>query len=339
MTYQLVWPWMALALPLPLLMRWLLPRAQDRSGGVLFAPFATSQGSDSRMKLSTSKRWRKLLALLVWLLLVAASMGPERLDEAVELPREGRNIMLAVDVSGSMQTPDMDPSKRRDRLDVVKEVASEFIRRREGDRTGLILFGSRPYIQAPLTFDRETVQTLMQESVVGIAGQETAIGDAIGLAIKRLHTKNQNETVLILLTDGSNTTGQLKPRQAARLAKQVGLKIYTIGVGGEPVVGQDIFGRPITTYRAELDEDALKYIADTTGGQYFRATDKGALRSIYSLLDQLEPAAGKGETLRPVSALYFWPLSAAFLLSLLLGLPMILESLSPKQGAGSRGVG
>lgn len=337
MSYQLAWPWMALALPLPLLMRWLLPRAQDRSGGVLFAPFASSQGNDSRLKLSKSSRWRKLLALLIWLLLVAASTGPERLDEAVQMPREGRNIMLAVDVSGSMQTPDMDPSRRRDRLDVVKEVASEFIRRREGDRTGLILFGSRPYIQAPLTFDRETVQTLMRESVVGIAGQETAIGDAIGLAIKRLHAKNKDETVLILLTDGSNTTGQLKPRQAARLAKQVGLKIYTIGVGGEPIVGQDIFGRPITAYRAELDEDALKYIADTTGGRYFRATDKGALRSIYSLLDQLEPAAGKGETLRPVSALYFWPLSGAFLLSFLLGLPMVWESLMQRQGSRSRG--
>ncbi len=327
MSYQFLWPWMALALPLPLLMRRILSRAEGRSGGVLFAPFVEHEDDDTRLVGGVSAWWRKALAVLIWLLLVLAAMGPQRLDEPVELPRKGRNLMLAVDVSGSMQTPDMDVTRHRDRLDVVKEVASEFISRREGDRVGLILFGSRPYIQAPLTFDRETVKTLLDESVVGIAGQETAIGDAIGLAVKRLRKQNREETVLILLTDGSNTSGRLNPRQAALLARQVGLKVYTIGVGGESVVGQDALGQPVGNYRAELDEDTLKYIASATGGQYFRATDRGGLRAIYALLDRLEPAAGKGESLRPVTALYQWPLGAAFVLSLLLASPLVLESL------------
>ena len=327
MSYQFLWPWMALALPLPLLMRRILTRAEGRGSGVLFVPFAKREPEDARLPGGGAARWRKLIAALIWLLLVLAAMGPQRLDEPVELPRKGRNLMLAVDVSGSMQTPDMDKARRRNRLDVVKEVASEFIGRREGDRVGLILFGSRPYIQAPLTFDRETVKTLLDESVVGIAGQETAIGDAIGLAIKRLRKQNKDETVLVLLTDGSNTSGQLNPRQAASLARQVGLKIYTIGVGGESAVAQDIFGQPVGNYRAELDEETLKFIASATGGQYFRATDRGGLRAIYALLDKLEPAAGKGESLRPVTALYHWPLGAAFLLSLLLAAPLVLESL------------
>jgi len=326
--YHFAWPWMALALPLPLLMRWLLPRAQGRSAGVLFAPFVAQEtASETRLPGIGAMHWRRWLAGLIWLLLVIAAMAPERLDKAVELPRKGRNIMLAVDVSGSMQTPDMDRTRKLDRLEAVKEVASEFIRRREGDRTGLILFGSRPYVQAPLTFDRQTVETLLQESMVGIAGQETAIGDAIGLAIKRLRHADKQDTVLVLLTDGSNTTGQLNPRQAAELAQQVGLKIYTIGVGGEPIVGQDVFGKPLTRYRAELDEDTLKFIARITGGQYFRATDRAGLSAIYALLDQLEPAAGKGRTLRPVTALYYWPLGAAFLLSLVLALPLLRDAL------------
>lgn len=324
--FQLAWPWMLLVLPLPWLLRLLLPESKPQRG-VLYLPFATLLGRDE-LGQQRSQRWQLWLAIFAWLLLVLAAAAPERLDEAVELPRSGRNVMLAVDVSGSMQNPDMDAGRNRDRLDVVKEVAGEFIQQREGDRVGLLLFGSQAYLQAPLTFDRETVGTLLNESVIGLAGQETAIGDAIGLALKRLQGAMNDDPILVLLTDGTNTTGNLRPRQAADMAARLGLKIYTIGVGAEYQKQTDIFGRTLVPVGAELDEETLEYIATTTGGQYFRATDKQGLRSIYQLVEQLEPSAGKAENLRPVIALYHFPLGLAFLLSLILVLPL-LSSLWP----------
>lgn len=323
--YHLALPWMLLALPLPWLMYKFLPPAKSGERGVLYMPFATTLANDKQKTVALGSRWMLWLAALIWCLLVLAASAPERLDEAVELPRTGRNVMLAVDVSGSMKTPDMDATQSRDRLDVVKEVAGDFLIKREGDRVGLLLFGSQAYLQAPLTFDRKTVHTLLNESVIGIAGQETAIGDAIGLSIKRLGDAIKDDAILVLLTDGTNTTGNLKPRQAADLAARMGLKIYTIGVGAEPVTGTDIFGRPVSNFRAELDEETLQYIADKTGGRYFRATDQKGLRSIYQVVEQLEPSAGKADTLRPITALYPLPLGLALILSFVLGLPVLRD--------------
>ena len=312
------WPWLALALPLPWLARRLLPPAPD-AGGVLFVPFAAALADAGAAPARALGRGWRALALLCWLLLVLAATRPQWLGEPVALPASGRNLMLAVDVSGSMEQTDLDPAGRRTRLDVIKEVARRFIERRVGDRIGLILFGTRAYLQAPLTFDRHAVIELLADAAIGIAGRETAIGDAIGLAIKRLR-RVPGESVLILLTDGANTAGRVAPRKAAELARQAGLRIYTIGVGAERMAVPGLFGTQLVNPSADLDEDTLRYIARTTGGRYFRATDRGALAAIYRELDRLEPVAAEARTVRPVDELFLWPLGLALALSVGLAL-------------------
>jgi Ca-activated chloride channel family protein len=204
------------------------------------------------------------------------------------------------------------------RLRVVQSVAGRFIDGRHGDRVGLILFGTQPYLQAPLTSDLATVHRFLREAVVGVAGTETAIGDAIGLAIKRLRAEAgtgpapaPGQTVLILLTDGENDAGVMPPQEAARLAAQAGLRIYTIGVGAAPESG--FFG--MGGGNTDLDEDTLKAIAKATGGEYFRATDAAALQGVYREIDRLEPAAGTQQWLRSTDEWFTWPLSIALLLS------------------------
>ena len=313
---QLAWPWLLLALPLPwVVSRW-APAATAAQGGVLFAPFASAMplAETAAAPVTGRRAWQWWGAWLCWLLLVAAAARPQWLGEALELPETGRNLLLAVDVSGSMETPDL-ATNRQTRLDVVKQVAGEFIQRREGDRVGLILFGSLAYLQTPLTFDRQTVALLLDEAVIGIAGRETAIGDAIGLAIKRLRGA-AGETVLILLTDGANTAGNVLPHKAAELAAQQGLRIHTIGVGGKPRAVRGLFGAQLVNPAADLDEATLQKIAAATGGRYFRATDRQTLEEIYLQLDALEPVTQGQRTVRPVADLYPWPLGAGLVLSL-----------------------
>jgi Ca-activated chloride channel family protein len=249
-------------------------------------------------------------------LLVVAAMRPQWLGDPVPIPTTGRRLMLAVDVSGSMATEDM--AGGASRLRVVQSVAGHFVEGRNGDRVGLILFGTRPYLQAPLTADLATVHRFLNEAVIGVAGTETAIGDAIGLAIKRLraeagagHPPAPGQTVLVLLTDGENDAGAMPPLEAARLAAQAGLRIYTIGVGAAPGSGFFNLGGGNT----DLDEDTLKAIAKATGGEYFRATDAAALQEVYEQIDRLEPAAGNQQWLRPADEWFTWPLAAALVLS------------------------
>ena len=230
-------------------------------------------------------------------------------------PTSGRQLWLAIDVSGSMATRDM--ANGMNRLQVVQQVAGRFIDRRGGDQVGLILFGSQPYLQAPLTADLSTVHRFLDQAVVGVAGPQTAIGDAVGLAIKRLRAagvdaKGRNaarQTVLVLLTDGENDAGLMEPQQAARLAEQEHLRIYTIGVGAPP--DSDFSD----TGNSDLDEDTLRSIAGATGGRYYRATDESSLEGIYAQIDRLEPAAGRQRWLRPEDEWFTWPLGLALLLS------------------------
>jgi Ca-activated chloride channel family protein len=219
-----------------------------------------------------------------------------------------------------METPDMQIGRQvTDRLTAVKAVAGEFIERRVGDRLGLILFGEQAYLQVPLTFDRETVRTLLNEAAIGLAGKSTAIGDAIGLAVKRLRKQQQQNHVLVLLTDGANTAGSVDPLKAADLAAAEGLRIYTIGVGAESRVVRGLLGSRQVSNN-ELDEATLTAIAEKTGGRYFRARDIAGLEAIYQMLDELEPASQEGEIFRPVRELYAWPLAGALLTSILLAL-------------------
>jgi Ca-activated chloride channel homolog len=306
------WPWMLLLLPLPwLAARWLPPARPQ--GGALFLPFAAQVAAGGAPGPQANSRARLLLFALVWLLLVGAAMRPQWLGQPTPVPTTGRRLMLAVDASGSMAAQDM--AGGYSRLQVVKAVAGDFIHHRGGDQVGLILFGTRPYLQAPLTADLDTVGQFLQEATIGVAGPQTAIGDAIGLAIKRLQAAQtqsggKGEMVLILLTDGSNDAGRMDPVPAAKIAAAAGLRIYTIGVGAP--VQQGMFG---ISGNAGLDEDTLKSIAQLTGGEYFRAADASALQDVYARIDKLEPGAGRAQWYRPSAEWFAWPLALALLLS------------------------
>ena len=220
--------------------------------------------------------------------------------------------MIAVDLSDSMRTTDFKiDGGAVDRLAATKSVAAEFIQNRKGDRLGLILFGSQAYLQTPLTFDTSTIEQLLLESAIGLAGERTAIGDAIGLALKRMADSRRDNRVLILITDGANTAGEVTPIKAAQLAADRGLKIYTIGLGADKQFRATWFGLRKTNPSAQLDEKMLRSIADLTGGRYFRARETRELVKIYALLDQLEPVNSDEQSFRPINALYFWPLAMA----------------------------
>ncbi len=330
--WSLAWPWMLLLLPLPLLVRWLLPAVSGSTEAGLKVPsFSGFAVLADRSEVEQLLNWRFWLALIAWLLLVLASARPERIGDELDVPVSGRNLMLAVDLSGSMDAKDFELGGRRvDRLTATKAVASDFIGRREGDRIGLILFGKRAYLQVPLTLDRETVKILLLEAFIGLAGEKTAIGDAITLAVKRIHDQEAagEEQVLVLLTDGANTAGEVDPLKAAELAAQIGLRIYTIGIGAEQMVVSSITGgmRRVNP-SADLDEETLTQIAEQTGGRYFRAVDTAGLQDIYRLLDEIEPVAEPEAGFRPVKSLYFWPLGGALGLVFLLAIFNVLADI------------
>jgi len=328
--WSLAWPWALMAIVLPLIIRYLLPEAKGLSEAGLRVPsvesFSTLKDRSGTEQLGN---WRFWLASVAWILLVLAAARPERIGDELDVPVAGRNLMLAVDLSGSMDQKDFELAGRRvDRLTATKAVASDFIERREGDRIGLILFGERAYLQVPLTLDRKTVNTLLMEAFIGLAGEKTAIGDAITLAVRRVHEakKDVGDQVLVLLTDGANTAGEVQPLKAAELAQQVGLRIYTIGIGAEQLeVASLIGGRRRINPSADLDEDTLTEIARLTGGRYFRATDTASLQDIYKLVDELEPVEEPESGFRPVKSYYFYPLGFAVGLVALMSLVSLLR--------------
>ncbi len=312
---DLQWPWVLATLPLPLL-AWLLPPARSGARNALHLPFYRELPGASDNRETATPRWLRLIAWLAWALLVVAAARPQWLGEAVTLPVSGRDLMLAVDVSGSMEQADYELNGRAlSRLDLVKAVAGRFIEQRQGDRLGLILFGSRAYVQTPLTYDRETVRAFLRDSVIGLAGRETAIGDALALAVKRLRQQPEDNRVLILLTDGANTAGNIAPLEAAKLASQARVRIYTIGMGGGKSTVRTPFGMRFVRPPSDLDPKTLQAIAETTGGRFFQATDSDELQRIYQELDRLEPSIRDQRSFRPMTPLFFWPASLALLLS------------------------
>ena len=239
--------------------------------------------------------------------------------------------MLAVDISGSMQAEDMSINgTTTNRLAAVKNVVGKFTQKRQGDKLGLILFGSNAYVQSPLTFDTKTIRQFLNEAQIGFAGRETAIGDAIGLAVKRLRQRPSESRVLILLTDGANTAGEGDPIEAAKLAQESDITIYTIGVGADEMTVPGLFGSRFGARRinpsTDLDEKVLKSIASTTGGSYFRAKNPEELEEIYTTVEKLEPIEQNVSTFRPTSELFYWPLSISFCLSLFLATSKLLLS-------------
>ncbi|WP_456380011.1 vWA domain-containing protein [Thiolapillus sp.] len=311
--FDFAWPWVFAVLPLPWLIWRFLP-AVSQQQAVLRVPFlADFEALQGRSIRTTGRSGLPLLvAVLAWVLLATAAARPQWQGEAIPLPMQGRDLMLAVDLSGSMAEEDFVIGRQRvDRLLATKIVAGNFIEKRQGDRVGLILFGQQAYLQAPLTYDLKTVKTLLEEAFINMAGQKTAIGDAIGLAIKRLR-EQKGEKVLILISDGENTAGEMDPLKAAELAAQENLKIYTIGIGAD--ADADFFG--MMRGRSALDEKTLTRIAEITGGRYFRARDTAQLMAIYDAIDAMEPVENEKRFFRPVKELFPWPLAVALMLSL-----------------------
>lgn len=331
---QFEWSWVLYALPLPLLMRYLIPAAHDQQEAALRVPFIEDFAGIGHQAVTPAARsWPLWLALLAWICLVLAAARPQWVGEPIELPTSGRDLMLAVDLSGSMDQSDFQLSGRTvNRLTATKAIAGEFIKNRVGDRVGLILFGEQAYLQTPLTFDRETVRTLLYESAIGLAGQATAIGDAIGLMVKRLQDQDEIDQVMILLTDGANTAGEVTPIKAAELAAAKGLKIYTIGIGADEMMVQTLFGRRAINPSTDLDEETLTAIAEQTGGRYFRARNTEELAKIYALIDKLEPIEQDAQIFRPMRALFIYPLGAALAITSLLIIAMSLSGLRRARG-------
>jgi Ca-activated chloride channel family protein len=317
------WPWLLLALPLPWVVRWLLPPARQASAA-LKVPYGTRLDAIAVQAGHAHARGIGVLAWVAWMLLCVAAARPQQLGELVRPPQAGRDLMLAVDLSGSMSDEDMQLGGGLvDRLTAAKAVLADFLDRRSGDRVGLIVFGQKAYALTPMTLDLDTVREQLDDSVVGLAGRETAIGDAIGLAVKRLKTQaatqpSSKQNVLILLTDGVNTAGMLDPLKAAELARDNGVRIHAIAFGGEGG-GLSVFGIPLHLPGGgeDIDETTLKRIAELTGGKEFRARDTEQLAGIYAEIDRLEPVKRPGQSVRPRIERYPWPLGIALACGLL----------------------
>ncbi|SFB51999.1 Ca-activated chloride channel family protein [Pseudomonas sp. NFIX10] len=315
--FEFAWPWVFALLPLPWLMRLVLPAADSGEPALKVSFLGDLEGLVGRRARANLPTWRQQAPfILLWLLLLIAAARPQWLGEPLPIAASGRDLLVAVDVSGSMDFPDMQwKDEDVSRLALVQHMLGDFLEGREGDRVGLILFGSQAYLQAPLTFDRRTVRRWLDEARIGIAGKNTAIGDAIGLALKRLRQRPAHSRVLILVTDGANNGGEIDPLTAARLAADEGVKIYPIGIGADPEQSGTA-GFLGVNPSLDLDEASLKDIAQVTGGRYFRAQDGEQLLAIKTTLDQLEPVTQQPTQARPALALYHWPLAAALLLSL-----------------------
>ncbi len=282
-------------------------------------------GFPSRQQGRKSRRPYMFMLGLLWLCLTGALMGPQLIDQFTQVRGKGYDLMLAVDLSSSMQALDYaKDGMQASRLDVVKSVVSDFVARRQGDRVGLILFGTAAYLHVPLTLDTLSVRKMLNNTMVGEAGDTTAIGDAIGMAVRNLRDRPEKSRVIVLLTDGGDNASTIPPLAAAKLAHQYGIRIYTIGVGSQgPVPIPDNTGQ-IVTAQFDLDETLLQKIADTTGGNYFRAADTEALQKIYGQINKLEKSSAETRTYAVRRPLYRYPLGGALILLFLLPLLPVL---------------
>lgn len=294
-------PWFALLLPLPLLIRQFAPKDIPEEAQVIYFPAVERLKNVFSVCQSTSKISSPLfftLLFLSWSLLIAALMQPEYVDQFRQVNNKGYDLMLAVDISGSMQALDFStPGKTITRLGITKEVVGNFIKGRQGDRLGLILFGQSAYLTVPLTTDIAAVNRMLNDSALGMAGNATAIGDAIGLGVRTLRERPEGSRVLILLTDGEDNASSIPPLEAAKLAKQYGIRIYTIGIGNQ--------SNPL-----------LEEVSTLTGGQYFSATTQKMLSAIYAKIDELEKSEADVTLHLLRDPLYQYPLSLSLLLFL-----------------------
>ena len=316
--FEFAWPWIFILLPLPWLLRRWLPAA-SKTEVELSVPFFNDVQALAMTQQSSTPAWRSHTSIyvLMWLLLLSAGARPQLQGELLEQPTTGRDFLIAVDVSSSMLYSDMElQGQSISRMDFVKQLLNTFISERHGDRLGLILFGSQAYLQAPLTYDHHSVRTWLNEAQAGIAGANTSMGDAIGLAIKRLRMRPAQHRVLLLITDGANTSGVMSPMAAAELAARYQIKIYTVGIGHQ--LQAEAANSLHDTSSLDLDEQSLQDIAQISSGRYFHASQAADLIDIHKALNRLEPAAQLHKPQRLSKPLYHWPLALAWLLSMLL---------------------
>lgn len=327
--FDFAWPWLALLLPLPWVARRYLPPRRARLDPEAGATPQLLHPRVERLEAAFTARAPRgiplpnldqALAALVWLGLVGALMGPQWLEPYSEVVSPGYDLMLAVDASRSMEALDFTVDGRPvNRMAVVKGVVGRFVEQRQGDRVGLVVFGDSAHLQSPLTLDGAAVRRMLEHVVPRMAGDATAIGDAIGLAVKKLRERPAGSRVLILLTDGENTSGTLSPVDAAKLAALYGVRIYTVGVGSSGQVPFPEDGRIVMT-DMQIDEDLLREIAGRTGGDYFLATNTQALEAIYGQIDALEKTEAETRSTWLPQPLYRWPLGFALVALLALGL-------------------
>jgi len=309
----IAYPWLLLLVPVGFVLGWFLP-AYRESRDAIRVPFLRTLTDLSGRKAEAGAvipripPLQKIQILVCWTLFAVALARPQWIGDPVVKSQPMRDLMLSVDLSGSMEAKDFtdDHGNTVDRLTAVKQVLDDFLSRREGDRVGLIVFGSAPFLQVPFTEDLEVCRILLDELQIRMAGPKTAMGDSIGLAINFFKSSEVEERVLIVLTDGNDTASQVPPENAARIAARKGIVIHTVAVGDPKAVGEEA-----------LDEEVLKSVAQVTGGKYFHANDRDELSAIYQELDKLETREVETISHRPRSDLFYWPVAAAFVLNVL----------------------
>lgn len=330
---ELAHPWALILLPLPLLIIWLAPEYKERKSSVKVPYFTrlvdvTGQKPQSGAVLLRRTRLQKMLTLVAWLCLVMAMAKPEHIGEPISMEQSARDLMIAVDLSGSMSVEDFTDQQGHtsNRLDAVKSVLQEFAKGRESDRLGLILFGDAPYLQAPFTADINTWLALLNETDIGMAGQSTAFGDAIGLAINVFEESKTDNRVLIVLTDGNDTSSKVPPIDAARVAASYNIKIYAIAVGDPSAVGEE-----------KVDLEVLEQVAELTQGKSFQALDRDQLVEVYREINRLEPQAFDAYSYRPKTSVHHYPM-AAFALLYLVALSIVSLRLRRQHNLAQQGV-
>lgn len=319
------YPYAVFLLIIPVLLRYILPAVKGLHGDALRIPFVKDI---EKIKIQSGSIWGGgfaekssgtglFLLYVIYTLLVVAIARPQWVGEPIRVKNLSRDILLVMDISNSMLQPDFSINNRRiNRLSAVKKVASEFIQKRRDDRIGLVLFGTRAYLQAPITYDKRSVQEILWNMEAGMAGDSTSIGDALGVALKSMqNSKDKDKKIIILLTDGENNDGSLSLPEAIRLAKSEGIKVYTIGVGAEGSLVQSFFGFQVALPNSGLDEEGLKQLAEETKGNYFRAKDTESLQKIYNIIDKLEPNENDEQYVVETKELFYIPLIAALLLA------------------------
>lgn len=312
--FEFTWLWAFALLPLPVAV-YFLSKPHAQPSAIRLPKLPDGLGQKAQIN-----RWLVVLMATAWIALIAALSRPVWYGDPIEINPDHRDMMLAVDLSGSMSIKDMitEDNEAIDRLTAVKDVLHQFIEKRSGDRLGLVLFANHAYLQTPLTFDRDTVQQQLDRTVLGLIGQSTAIGEGLGIATKTFIDSEAPQRVIVLLSDGANTAGVIEPLEAAELAARSDVTIYTVGVGAEEMEQRTFFSTRTVNPSQDLDERMLTRIADMTGGQYFRARNPQELEQIYQMIDQLEPINTAQQTWRPRQELFRFPLALSLLLSVII---------------------